>query len=39
MYNRMLAIKDDCDERSEIDRICTLDAALKDREVKKMMAT
>jgi hypothetical protein len=39
MYNRMLAIEDDCDERSEIDRIRTLDAALKDREVKKMMAT
>jgi hypothetical protein len=39
MYNRMLAIEDDCDERSETDRIRTLDAALQDREVKKMMAT
>ena len=39
MYNRILAIEDDCDERSETDRIRTLDTALQDREVKKMMAT
>jgi hypothetical protein len=35
----MLAIKDDYNKRLEIDRICTLDAVLKDREVKKIMAT
>jgi hypothetical protein len=34
-----LAIKDNYDKRLEIDQICTLDAVLKDREVKKMMAT
>jgi hypothetical protein len=35
----MLVIKDDYNKRLEIDRICTLDAVLKDREVKKIMAT
>jgi hypothetical protein len=35
----MLVIKDDYNKRSEIDQIRTLDAILKDREVKKMMAT
>ena len=39
MYNQILAIEDDYDERSETDRIRTLDTVLQDREVKKMMAT
>ena len=39
MYNRILAIEDDYDERSETDRIRTLNTVLQDRKVKKMMAT
>jgi hypothetical protein len=39
IYNRILAIKDDYNKRLEIDRICTLDAILKDCEVKKIIAT
>ena len=35
----MLAIKDDYNKRLKINQICTLNAILKDREVKKIMAT
>jgi hypothetical protein len=34
-----LAIEDDYNKRSEIDQIRTLNTILKDREVKKIMAT
>jgi len=39
MYNQILAIEDDYDERSETDRIRILNTILQDRKVKKMMAT
>jgi hypothetical protein len=35
----MLVIKDDYNKRSEIDQIYTLDAVLKDYEVKKIIVT